>query len=363
MAASRWVLGLALASACGCAAAQDDDPLFAQDDEAAAEAGGFDWFGDVLLRRDQVNGLENREPIDRLRARARTGFRYTSGAWEFGAAAALAQGSDANKDNRINNDNERSDGVDLDQAYARWSPSEDTAVTLGKTLFPLSLTPLTWDDDLRPIGASVEHSIATGEFDRLRLVGGWFLGDHLYGDDSRIGALQASMLIREGAPWSGEVSIGYLHFDDLGALARNGLGRTNRRAAGRFVSDYELLDLQFALRSTAWSVPVEARLDLVRNLGADDARDGARFSTVFGRSDVAGGWELGLAYERIQRDAVLAAFNADDWWFHSFMRGFMPWVTYGISDAVSVRVAGFFERRDDQVEDVDRLLIDIRAAW
>jgi hypothetical protein len=364
MTSIRYLLGVVLASACGIAAAQDD-PLFAEESEAveADDDDGFDWLGDLLLRRDQVNGLANRAPVDRFRARARFGFRYTTGEWEFGAAAEASQGSDANKDNRINNDNERSDDANLDQAYARWTPSDATAITLGKTLFPLSLTPLTWDNDLRPIGASVDHSIGIGELDRLRLVGGYFAGDHLYGDDSRIAAAQATWFIREGAPWSGEVSIGYLDFDDLDDLARNGLGRTNRRAAGRYVSDYELLDLQFALRASAWEVPFEARLDLVRNLGADDRRDAARFSTIFGRADIANAWELGLAYERIQRDAVLAAFNADDWWFHSFARGFMPWLAYGITDNVSVRLAGFFERRDDQPDNIDRLLLDVRAVW
>jgi len=32
--------------------------------------------------------------------------------------------------------------------------------------------------------------------------------------------------------------------------------------------------------------------------------------------------------QRIQRDAAMAAFNSDDWWFHSFMHGYMPWIGY-----------------------------------
>jgi len=345
------------------AAQQSDDPLFSGAADEPENASGIDWIGDALLRRDTVNGLENREPVDRLRARVRAGLRYNAEAWEFGVAVEGAQGSDANKDNRRNNDNEESDDANLDEAYVRWLPGELTQVTLGKTAFPIALSPMLWDDDLRPIGASAEHGFALGEFSRLRLAGGWFAGDHLYGDDSRIAAAQAAWFINEGAPWSGEVALAYLEFDDLEELTREGLARTNRRAAGVLVSDYELLDLQLALRSSAWSIPLEARLDLVKNLGADDQDEGIRASAVFGTSEGAGNWEVGLAYERIQRDAVMAAFSADDWWFHSFMRGFMPWVAYGITDRVDVRVAGFFERRDDQLEDVERLLIDLRATW
>ncbi len=358
----RFRAAIVLALASGAVSAQSDDPLFTGGDEAE-NASGIDWIGDVLLRRDQVNGLENREPVDRVRARGRFGLRWQRDAWEFGGAVELSQGSDANKDNRRNNDNEESDDANVDELYARWSPTDATSVTLGKTAFPVALTPLVWDDAMRPVGVSVSHDIAFGELDRLRLAGGYFAGDHLYGDDSRIGALQAAWTFREGAPWSGEVALAYLDFDDLEDIVREGLARTNRRVSGRLVSDYELLDVQFALRSSAWEIPFEARLDLVRNLGADQQRDGARFSTVFGTSRVADSWELGLAYERIQRDAVMAAFNASDWWFHSFMRGFMPWVGYGITDNVSVRLAGFFERRDDQREDVERLLLDVRASW
>ena len=357
-------LALAIGAAAPHAHAQSDDPLFAEAAEAEAEnASGIDWIGDVLLRRDQVNGLANREPVDRLRARARFGLRYATDAWEFGAAVEGTQGSDANKDNVRNNDNEKSDGASLDEAYARWLPNEATRVTLGKTALPLATTPLTWDADLRPVGASVVHDFALGEFDRLRVVAGYFAGDHLYGDDSRITALQAAWHLREGAPWSGEVSIAYLEFDELETAAARGLTRTNRRIGTRLVSDYELLDLQLALRANAWRMPFEARLDFVRNLGADDQDEGVRAQAILGTSRAADSWELGLSYQRIQRDAVMAAFNEDDWWFHSFARGFMPWLAYGITDAVSVRLAGFFERRDDQQDDVRRLLLDVRAEW
>jgi hypothetical protein len=129
------------------------------------------------------------------------------------------------------------------------------------------------------------------------------------------------------------------------------------------VSDYRLLDVQVGLRHPVGDLPLEWRLDVVRNTGADDLDDGVRGSVVLGSADVAHGWEFGFSYQRIQRDAVMAAFNEDDWWFHSFARGAMPWVAYGFDDTWSIRLAGFLERRDDQLETVDRLLLDLRARW
>ncbi len=67
--------------------------------------------------------------------------------------------------------------------------------------------------------------------------------------------------------------------------------------------------------------PIDARIDVVSNLGADDANDGARASLIVGDRTKPHGWEFGAAAQRIQRDAVMAAFNSDDWWFHSAVRG------------------------------------------
>ncbi|HET7845174.1 MAG TPA: putative porin [Xanthomonadales bacterium] len=348
------------------ALAQDVDPVTGEpiaEGRAVDDASPWTFFGDALVRVDQVGGLIGRDDVDQLRSRARFGLQWTGDGLEFGVAAKALVGSESNDDVRRNNQNERNDAIALDQAWVRWLPNDATTVQLGKADLPFAYTPLWWDADLRPFGASASWSTEVRELDRIGFVAGYFAGQHLYEDDSRIAAAQLTWRIREGAPTSGDVALGYVHFDDLEQLARNGLTRTNRRVGTRLVSDYELVDLQLGLRHLFGDVPFAARLDLVRNLGADDLRDAARFSVVVGDGRVPHGWEFGYAVQRIQRDAVMAAFNEDDWWFHSFARGSMPWVAYGIDERWSVRVAGFFERRDDQDSRVERLLIDLRADW
>jgi hypothetical protein len=359
----RGAFGIAFAGALVApAVGAQDDPLFA-DRQTEPEARAWSWYGDLTLRRDQVGDLGGREDVDRFRNRLRLGVRGGSDAFEWAVAGKAALGSDANKDNRRNNDNEKSDALTLDEAFLRWLPGEATAVTVGKTALPLELSPLTWDADLRPVGVSAEHSFALGELSRLSVVGGYFAGDHLYGDDSRIGAAQVGFRWHEGAPTSAWALLAYLDFDDLEELTRESLARSNRRVAGRLVSDYRLVDLQLGVRHPGGASPLEWRLDVVRNAGADDLDDGIRGSVVLGTSAVPRGWEFGFAAQRFQRDAVMAAFNEDDWWFHSFARGVMPWVAYGFDETWSIRVAGFLERRDDQAETVDRLLVDVRARW
>lgn len=339
-------------------------PLSAQED-AAESTSAIDWSAELRLRGEYTTNIPGRaDAIERVRSSLRGGFVWDAGnGWEFGATAKLAAGDDDNADNRRNNDNEKSDGATLDELHAAYNFGESGRFQLGKARMPLVLSPLLWDRDLRPVGASLEYAWPVRDFDAFHFTAGWFAGDHLYGDESRIGALQIGYGWMEGAETGFSAFLSYLDFDDLEVLAREGLGRTNRRVAGRLVSDYELLDLQLIGRTQAFEAPLVARLDLVRNYGADDARDGARFSLVWGDADGRGGWELGYAYQRAQRDAVLAAFAEDDWWFHTFARGYMPWVAYGFGPRLTLQATAFLERRDGIEPYTERYLLDLRSRW
>lgn len=338
------------------------DPLLA---DFAAESDPVAWqhFGDASLLGDRVTGLPGGREVERLRSRLRLGLRREGERWSAAIAGKAALGSDANADNRRNNDNEKSDGLALDQAWLRWAPGEATALTLGQQALPLQLTPLVWDRDLRPQGISLEQQWPLGDFDRLRLSLGHYAGNHLHGDRSRLSAVQLGWHYHEGAPFSADLQLGWLGFHRLDRAAAEGLTRGNRQQGGRLLSDYRLLDLQLGLRWERDSGPLSLRLDWLRNLGADAADRGGRVSLVHGHADRLGGFEFGLAWQRIQRDAAMAAFNSDDWWFHSAARGGMPWVAHGFDGGWTLQVSGFFERADGREERVERLLVELRTRF
>jgi len=350
--------------AVGSVFAQELPGIPAGDEPAAATP--WIWFGDFMLREDHVTGIPRATDTSFTRTfgRGRFGVLYDPiPALEFGAAIKLADASNSNDLDRSHNNNERSNDIAIDQFFMRWHLGENASLLLGKTDFPLQLAPLLWDPDLRPIGASAAVSFAVNEFDRLQLIAGYFAGNLMYGDDSRIGALQAAYNWREGAPVNGGVLVSYLAFSNLEQLTLQGLSRTNRRVGNQLVSDFQLLDVQVFGRAQVWGKPLEMRVDLVRNLGADDQRDGARFSIVLGDARRLQGWELGFADQRIQRDAAMAAFNSDDWWFHSWARGVMPWAGYGFNPTWSARLAAFHEVRDGVTEHTNRVLLDVYARW
>jgi hypothetical protein len=361
----RLVLCAAILPAAPFAHGEDspDSLLMSADDQQTSSSVRF--VGDLWLNQDHVSGLPNgRADLNRTRARLRLGASGTFATnWEFTTTARIAQGTDSNRDNRRNNDNERSDSFGIDQILLRWHTSDTASLQFGKAPLPLDLSPMLWDPDLRPAGIAYEWSHALGDFDRLHMVAGYFSGQHPFANKSRIGALQIAWNWREGAPTRGGVTLSWLDFSQLDELTLQGLGRTNRVVSGQLASDYRLLDLQLAGHTELGSWPIDLQLDLVHNLGADFARDGARLSLSAGDHRQPGGVQFGVAIERIQRDAVLAAFNSDDWWFHSNLRGQLAWIAYGIDRTWSLRLSGFRELRDGLDEHTHRLRLDINAGW
>jgi hypothetical protein len=367
--AALILVAAALASA-GAAHAQSDDPLAQSEDplaldDAADDGSRVTWLGDLLLRGEHTTGLPfNLPDEDRVRLRLRAGLRWqASDTLEIGAVVEGSRGSDSARIIRFAHDNERINDLNVDELYARWRIGDASALTIGKTALPLELSPMVWDNVLRPAGLAFEHAVEVREFDRFVLSGGIFAGDHLYDDESRILALQAGWRFRDGAPTRGAVLLSYLVFDDLDELVASGLARSNLRAGTELASDFRLVDAQFVFVTPLAERSLEARLDLVHNTGADRDGDGARGSLVWGDSTIARQWEFGLSYQRVQRDAVMAAFNSEDWWFHTAARGVMPWIGYGIDERWRVQLSYFHERPDNRDVYTDRALLDVRADW
>ena len=332
---------------------------FAQEDPSA-----FEPYGDVRLRGDFVRDLPR--PVDpdfdRGTVRARAGVRWLPhDALEFGAALKINLSTDGNDKTRVNLDNEKADDVLLDEAYMLVHLGAGTDLLVGQSAFPLRLSPMLWDQDLRPQGVSVRHAIPTGDFSSLELMGGLFLGNHLYGDESTIRAVQATFALNEGMPLAWRFSLAWLDFSALDELAREGLVRTNLPAAdGTYADDFRIANARVGVTLSKFGFPVRLQLDAVRNVSVGSDGFAARGDLIFGDSRRRHGLELGGAWQRVQREALIAAFADDDWWFRTRMRGGSIWAGYGITDSLRVRISGFTERRDDVPDHNWRALMDLQ---
>ena len=343
---------------------------------AQEDLSSFELYGDAMARGDFVRDLPRPvdEDFDRGMFRARAGVRWLPhDAMEFGAALKIHLSTDGNSKTRFNLDNELADDIELDEAYLLAHLGAETDLLVGQSLFPLWLSPLLWDSDLRPQGVSVRHGIPVGDFNSLELLGGVFLGNHLYGDESVIRAAQATFNLHEGTPVAWRFSLAWLDFSDMDKLAQEGLGRTNAveqvppgHAYGpgsNYANDYRLADARVGVTVNQFGFPVRAQLDLVRNVAVGSDGSGVRSDLILGDSRRAHGLEVGGSWQRVQREAVVAAFANDDWWFHTRMRGTMLWAAYGITDSLHVQLSGFRERLDVVSEHNWRALIDLEWTY
>jgi hypothetical protein len=231
-------------SAATCAA-QDglgSEPLFEIVDEPAS---AWRWSGELQLRGDRVTGLPGgREDLERTRLRSRWGGTWQgAGPVSYGFVLAAALGSDSNRDNLSNNDVSKSRQLAVDEAWLDWRWSASARARLGKTQLPLELSPMLWDNDLRPLGAGLRFDAATG-LNRWQVDVGVFEPDPLTHDGVRVAAAQLGFHWHEGAAFSAGAQLACLDYGDADAFARAGLGRGNSLVAGRYLFDYRLLDAQ-----------------------------------------------------------------------------------------------------------------------
>jgi hypothetical protein len=284
--------------------------------------------------------------------------------FELGTAFEAALGTDHNLDNRKNNDNETSDDFNLDLLYGRWTVGGNFVLAAGQRPLPLALGAMSWDDDLRPAGGAAVARLPWRDYDAFRLVAGWFGVRSLADSWVRLAAVQGAYALHDGGPCGADVRVAYLRYDHADGLVADGLARTNATRGGVFVSDFELLDVQLAGRVAVAGVPCVAEAGWVENFGAASSssaglRAGVEIGDLASRGHVA----VSYAFQRIEQDAVLAAFNSDDWWFHSRTRGHRAGAAVALGGGVFFGVSGSIERRDDLSEWTERLLIDLRADF
>jgi hypothetical protein len=333
---------------------------------ALAQESGGAWmpYWDAKWRYEatELPGLNNDIRRNRFYANLGAVLSDESG-FEFGAGLSLNAGTDNPARNRANKDNQRSNQIGIDRLYARIGTGA-LNWQFGKAPLGMSLSPLVWDHDLRPIGLSVDHSGVSEEGNGLRANLGYYAPDFVFDNEKpRLAAAQVGWHWHEGQLSSFSAIVSYLRFSRLNGLPGNGIARTNRRIGLNYQSDYKLLDLQLIGRTHVFDQPLTVALDGVDNLGANDANQAARISVTAGDAR-AGGWEAGFAYQRNQRDAVLAIAADDEWWFQSFSRGGMPWLAYGFAGGGTVlRLASFDERRDGSPSSAHRVLLDLSLGW
>ncbi len=273
--------------------------------------------GDLRVRYESNFGDNAARDRDRGVIRARLRAAYAVNPWlTVGTQIATGDNDDPNSTDQTLGNFVDDLTVSLDQAYMRGTFGGLT-LTAGKIPQPFVRTELVWDGDVNPQGLSASYKMALGGGASIKTNGIYFLVDEATaGEDSRMIGGQLQFETAASAPVKFELAAGYYDYR-LSSLAGGDTGdfRTNRFAAGRYLSDFNLLDVigavQFNGLGERW--PVRIVGDYVHNFGATTSEDsGFGVDLLVGRGSKLHDWRFGYGYAEMGVDGVLAAFSHDN---------------------------------------------------
>ena len=332
--------------------------------EAPSEKPRFVFAWDTLLRYDDVYHLRVRPDIERGRFEFRPELDLVfSDRLRIGVRAVGDLGTDKNTENVPNFDNYRSRGASIERYYVEAKPGQWT-LRAGSFGMPLVSTEMLWDHDIQTLGAAVAHEIPAGT-STFTLAAAGFYGPQRQRDHTTIGVGQ--IVWRRGDPdrIALEGAASYWYFDpDLNVSA---FKRQNYVVAVgntlEYLSHYHVGDIILRLRFPAAGLPVTVSFDAARNFGArgaakDDA-DAFEASVSLGRLSSPGDWRLFYTYQYVEQDAVLGAYNTDDWWFHSWYRGHRTGLAITVLPRVFVQASVMFQRRLNLQSTLNRICVDV----
>ncbi len=365
--ARRIVLILAGLAGALPADAQEDQPF-----EPPAFKPHFTLRWDGLARYDFVYNLRVRPDVERGRFQLRpeVGFQFSE-RFRIGVRAFFDYGTDQNSDNSIYFDNYRSRGIAVERYYLEARPG-DFVITAGAFGMPLLVTEMLWDHDIQTPGVAVSYEKALGPGSTLTFAGAGFYGPQSQGDHTRIGAGQ--VIWRRGDPSRLELAVAgafwYFEPDDLKLFFGDGrpnLIRQNYPNASLtgLLSNYRIADFLVRLRFSLGSVPVLVSLDGVKNFGlqgvAKDEGEGEAFegNLTLGRVGTPWNWRFFYTFQYIERDALIGAYNTDDWWLHSWYSAHRIGLALTVLPNVFVQGSIVFQKRLDRQNYLNRILVDL----
>lgn len=273
--------------------------------------------GDARIRYESNFNVPGTRDRDRGVLRARLRAAYAFNKWlTLGGQVATGDNDDPNSTDITLGSFDDDLTISLDQIYMRGTFGLLT-LTGGKIPQPFARTELVWDGDVSPQGVSASYKLDLGGGTSAKANALYFLIDEAAGgEDSRMVGGQLQFETSASKRLKFELAAGYYDYR-LSSLTGGDAGdfRTNRFAGGRYLSDFDLLDViaaaQYNGLGERW--PVRLVGDFVHNYGAATDQDtGFGVDLLIGRGSKLGDWRFGYGYAQAEVDAVLTAFSHDN---------------------------------------------------
>jgi hypothetical protein len=336
----------------------------------------FRFAGDALTRYEWTRDIPGEAGLvneDRYFLQARPRVEATLGPIELGVGGAFNY-SDVENDVppageiRVSliRDNFRSRDARLDLAWGKLTMGPVVAQG-GRFLMPLPLTEMIWDQDLRPQGGAVALRLSPEtSTTRIALHGIYATGSHVFEDESVMYGGAAELSFASGRDSTMQLAGSYLQFRDLDKLEYS-IRRQNTQLAGTFVNEYRVVDLVARLGRTG-QLPMELVADYCWNTALDANNRGLWISVSLGNLGSSRA-RAEYTYAKVDRDATVAAFNTDDFFWGTGWEGHRADLGTGTVKSSAVHAIAQWQRFKDSpdpaVRDqwVTRYRLELRVTF
>lgn len=278
------------------------------------------WKGDVRFRNENIDQQYSPER-NRYRIRARAGFTAkVNDTIRSEFALATTEGGDPRSSNQTLTGENTRKSITLDLAYAEWSPNANLKLTAGKMRMPL----------IRP----GQSGFIDGDINPEGLAATWTHGDFFVGTlynilEERSTAAESALVAGQVA-WRptlgpGKLTLGSGYYAFNGVQGRNPF--FNNSASGNttttvtssckgatpcLVNDYDLLQVFAEWSQTAGGRPLALYVDYYTNTSANDLDTAWSAGVTWGKASDPRTWEIGYAYQMMEKDALYAQFIESD---------------------------------------------------
>ena len=184
----------------------------------------------------------------------------------------------------------------------------------GRMIMPMLLPEMIWDRDLRPRGGVVSLVFdQAGSESRFAVRGIYTKGSHWFEDESELLGGSAELVIGGGQKSQLSLAGSYLYFRDLDTVDMRIRRQNTLDQAGLYVFDYRVVDIHAGVVSGG-QMPFVLSFDYAWNTAVDENNKGLWLQVAMGQLEISRAW-LEYTYAKIDRDATVAAFNADDFFW------------------------------------------------
>jgi hypothetical protein len=295
-----------------------------------AAAGAADsWTDKVKLKGDfryrhETIKVEDRDARNRQRIRARIGIEAQAND-NVKLGFQLAGGSDdpVSTNETLTNGFSTKD-IRLDLAYFEMSSKRVPGLKFsgGKIKNPYYKpggSDLIWDGDLNPEGGSLQYSAGGDSVRLFTNLGGYWVHERSSDDDSGLlgmqGGVEFSFPEKRGSFTAG---VSYFNYTDIAGRPtifddEDSFGNSVDEN-GRYLFDYDLLELFGAVKINAGSVPLEVFMDYVKNVAGGGIVDDEAWmaGASIGKVKDPRSWQIRYNYRHLESDAVLGIFTDSD---------------------------------------------------